>query len=212
MELFLHLSVKLVVGFIALFIMTKLIGAREVKQLTVFDFISAIVLSELVGNVLFVEQANAMHMIYAIAVWGSLIIIIDQITLKSSKARKLLDGEPDIIIEQAKINKSTLKKHNMDINELLSLLRQKDVFTVREVRLAFLEPNGSLSLIRYNAEQLAVPVIIDGNIAETALNRIGKDQMWLDAEIKRQGYQHAGQILLAEYMEGEALHIQPQPK
>lgn len=213
MELLLHVSAKLILGFLTLFIMTKLIGGREVKQLTVFDFISAIVLSELVGNVLFSEKANALHMIYAIVVWSFLILIVDKITMKSNKARKFLDGEPDIIIEQSKIDKGILKKHNMDINELLSLLRQKDVFSIREVDVAFLEPNGSISIMKSKTSpknKLGVPLIIDGQIVQAGVEKIGKSELWIEKEIKSQGYRHVGQILLAEYMEGEALHIQEQ--
>ncbi len=218
LELFLHLTIKLIIGFLVLFIVTKFIGGREVKQLTVFDFISAIVLSELVGNVLYNDEANAFHMIFAISFWALLIFLVDRITLKSRKTRKLLDGEPLLIIEQSKIDKAILKKNNMDLNELLSLLRQKDIFSIREVTFGFLEPNGSLSIMKNsnpnntsNQAALSVPLIIDGQLVQQGIQKIGKDKRWLEEKLQEQGFHQVEQIFYAEYKAGEELFVQQQP-
>ncbi|MFC4102076.1 DUF421 domain-containing protein [Paenibacillus xanthanilyticus] len=107
--MFLQLTIKLVVGFVVLFVVTKFIGGRELRQLNVFDFISAIVLSELVGNVLYQDEVNALHMSYALLLWTTLIYLIDKITLKFDNTRKLLDGETELVVEEGIINKMVLK-------------------------------------------------------------------------------------------------------
>ena len=219
MVFYLHLLIKLAVGFAALFAATKLIGGREVKQLTVFDFISAIVLSELVGNVLYQDEATALHMVFAIAVWTLLIIGIDTVTMHSRPARRLFDGEPDLIIEKGHIDKSVLKKHHLDLNELMSLLRQKEVFAVRDVVYAFLEPNGSLTLVRSKAGEesgedavsLSMPVIVDGHASHGALARLGKDVDWLERQVTSLGFGRIKDVFYAECREGGSLHIQSQP-
>lgn len=216
--MYIHLSTKLLVGFIVLFIATKFIGGRELRQLNVFDFISAIVLSELVGNVLYQEDVQSFHMIYSVLFWTFLIYIIDKVTLKSRKARRFLDGEPDLVIEHSQFNKSILDKHRMDLNELLGLLREKDIFSVREVEYAFIEPDGNLSVIRANRETQTVykPVlprvlILDGDIAKRTLARIGKDTDWLLSEISKQGFSSPKQIFYGEFIEGCELLLQRQP-
>ena len=218
METFFHIFIKLLVGFVSLFVATKLIGGREVKQLTVFDFISAIVLSELVGNVLYADDSNAFHMIFAIVTWAILIISIDKITLKFKKSRPLLDGEPHLIIEQGIIDKSILKKHRIDLTELLSLLRQKDIFSIKEVAYAFIEPNGSISVLKQpqpessqtGTPSLPVPLIMDGELSKQALKKINKEEQWLLKRLHAQGYERVEQIFYGEYNEGEKLHLQEQ--
>lgn len=218
MALYLHLLIKLSVGFAALFVATKSIGGREVKQLTVFDFISAIVMSELVGNVLFQEEATALHMVFAVAVWTLLIIGVDTVTMRSRAARRLFDGEPELIIEKGRIDKTVLKKHHLDLNELMSLLRQKEIFAVRDVAYAFLEPNGSLTLVRdgasgeaEEARSLSMPLIVDGHASHGALMRLGKDMAWLERQLRDRGFERVRDVFYAECRKEGPLHIQSQP-
>jgi uncharacterized membrane protein YcaP (DUF421 family) len=216
--MYLHLSIKLLAGFIILFIATKFIGGRELRQLNVFDFISAIVLSELVGNVLFQKDIHVLNMVYAVFFWTAMIYLIDKITIKSPRARHFLDGEPDLVIEGSNIDKRILGKHEMDLNELLGLLREKDIFTVREVEYAFIEPDGQLSVIKKKFEGISEekPVlpralILDGEIAKDTLDRMGKDDGWLQNEIAKQGFSSPKQVFYGEFIEGCEWLLQRQP-
>lgn len=212
-----HLTVKLLVGFTVLFFVARFIGGRELKKLNVFDFISAIVLSELVGNVLYQEDVNAVHMSYALIFWTLLIYLIDKIKLKAAKARQILDGEPGLVVEKGRINKEVLKKQRLDLNELLGLLREKGVFSLREVEYAFIEVNGNLSVMK--AKQAAgnpdhpllpAPLILDGYIISKSLDRIGRDREWVQQTIAEHGFDSVEQIFYAEYLEGQELLIQGQ--
>lgn len=156
MEIYAQIAIKLAIGFLLLFLVTKKIGGREIKNLNAFDFISAIVLSELVGNALYAEELHIGHMLFTIAIWVSLIISIDKITMKSNTIRDLVDGKPNILIKNGSIDKNQLKKNNMDLNELLSLLRQKDIFSVGDIEFAFLEPNGTISFVRWQENEVAL--------------------------------------------------------
>ncbi len=139
---------KLIVGFIALFLVTRFIGGRELKHLTIFDFISAIVLTDLVGSMLYDKHVNVLSMVYSLIFWTLLNFAIDKTTLRSRKLRRFFDGTAKMVIFDNRIDKSILREHRIDLHELLSLLREKNVFSVREVRYAFLEPNGSLNVIK----------------------------------------------------------------
>ncbi|WP_438445855.1 DUF421 domain-containing protein [Gorillibacterium sp. sgz5001074] len=218
MEYF-HLSVKLLVGFVVLFVVARFIGGRELKKLNVFDFISAIVLSELVGNVLYQDEVTALHMSFALVFWTILIYIIDKMKLKIRKARSLFDGEPALIIEKGRIRKQVLKDKRLDLNELLVLLREKEIFSIREVDYAFLEGNGNLSVLRGRAAdsggggevQLPAQLILDGQIMTKTLNRIGRDSKWLNRELEEHGVSHVKDVFYAEYTEGSNLLVQKQP-
>lgn len=214
--MYLHLTIKLVVGFIALFVATKFIGGRELRQLNVFDFISAIVLSELVGNVLYQDDVNALQMSFAILFWTMLIYVIDKITLKFGKTRKFLDGESELVIEDGIIDRMVLKKHRLELNEFLGMLREKDVFSIREVRFAFIEPDGNLSVIKGekieygggSLKDLPTPLIMDGRLIHKALFRIGKSEEWLRSELQKESIGEFQEVFYAEYLVGYGILVQ----
>lgn len=145
---YLHILSVLVVGYIFLFIMAKLLGKTQITQITPFDFISAIVLGELVGNALYDQETGIPEIFFAVAVWGILIYATEILTQKYKRARKLLEGEPSIVIKKGKIIYEELKKNHLDINQLQHLLRSKDVFSIRECEYAILETDGTVSALK----------------------------------------------------------------
>lgn len=218
--MYLHLTIKLLVGFVVLFIVTKFIGGRELRQLNVFDFISAIVLSELVGNVLYQEEVNALQMSYAILFWTGLIYMIDIITLKFHNTRKLLDGESELVIEEGIIDRKVLSKHRLELSELLGMLREKDIFSIREVRFAFIEPDGNVSVIKGekiqygsgNIGSLPTPLIMDGKLVKKSLTRLEKSEDWLRHELLKKSIYDFQEVFYAEYLTGYGLLVQAQLK
>ncbi|RIX59253.1 DUF421 domain-containing protein [Paenibacillus nanensis] len=218
--MYLHLTIKLLVGFVVLFIVTKFIGGRELRQLNVFDFISAIVLSELVGNVLYQEEVNAIQMSYAILFWTGLIYLIDKITLKFHNTRKLLDGESELVIEEGIIDRKVLSQHRLELSELLGMLREKDIFSIREVRFAFIEPDGNVSVVKGEKIQygsgdlgsLPAPLIMDGKLVKKSLTRLEKNEDWLRHELLKKSIHDFQEVFYAEYLTGYGLLVQTQQK
>ncbi|MFB9324519.1 DUF421 domain-containing protein [Paenibacillus aurantiacus] len=217
--MYLQLTVKLVTGFVVLFVMTKFIGGRELRQLNVFDFISAIVLSELVGNVLYQKDITALHMSYALLLWTAMIYLIDKITLKFDRTRKLLDGESELVIEEGIIDRNVLRKHRMELKELLGMLREKDVFSLREVRFAFIEPDGNVSIVKgetlqYGAGTIATlptPLVMDGVLMKKSLHQLKKSEEWFHNELRKRSVTEVRQVFYAEYLHGHELLVQLQP-
>ncbi|HYK72547.1 MAG TPA: YetF domain-containing protein, partial [Pseudoneobacillus sp.] len=125
---FVHIFAELVVGYIALFILAKVLGKTQITQITTFDFISAVVVGELVGNALFDEEIGIKKILFAVIIWGTLIYTTEIITQKFKRVRKTLEGEPSIVIRRGKIDYHQLKINKLDINQLQHLLRSKDIF------------------------------------------------------------------------------------
>lgn len=209
MEIFLHISIKLSIGFIALFVSAKIIGGREIKQLTAYDFISAIVLSELVGNGLYSDEVQIIHILFTITLWTAFIVLLDKIALKSRSSRKLLDGTPQYVIQDGVVNKQVLSRCKMDLDEMLSLLRQKDIFAVSQVKFAIIESNGNVSVFKadMNASELSFPVIMDGEVQLDSLHQHGKEKMWLDRELKKQGFNGVENVFYAELLQNGDLFV-----
>lgn len=216
-----------VFGVIALFLLTKLLGKTQISQLTAFDFIAAIVLGELVGNALFDKKAGILDIGFVIVLWGAILFAIEIVTQKFKGTRFILEGKPSLIIHKGELIYEELRKNKMDLNEILHLLRMKDCFSVQEVEYAVLETDGLLSVLKKSAyqtptkkdlnvfpsePQIAVPLIMDGEIIKDNLEEADVTEEWLHDEIKRQDYQSEQKILYAEWLEDKKLFILPYRK
>ncbi len=215
-----------VFGIIALFLLTKILGKTQISQLTAFDFIAAIVLGELVGNALFDKEAGILDIGFVVILWGVLLYIIEMITQKFKGSRFILEGKPSLIIHKGELIYEEMRKNKIDINEILHLLRMKDVFALQEVEYAILETNGELSVLKKAAYQtpnkrelnvaptevqIAMPLITDGEMIKDNLSEANITEEWLLDELTRQNYA-LKDVFYAEWLEGQKLFILPYRK
>lgn len=220
---FTQITIELVLGFVALFIITKILGKTQITQITTFDFISALVLGELVGNAIFDDKVGVRQIIYAVMIWGLLIFILEMITQKWSKTRGFLEGKPTIIIHKGKILRESLKKSKLDVNQLQHLVRSKGAFSIRELEYAVLETDGTVSILKkapfetptkkdlqVNLEQVNLPVtfISDGKVIKDNLLEAGFNMAWLEQQLKQQNILRVEEVMYAEWLEGSGLHVQ----
>lgn len=216
------LTVKLVTGFFGLFLFTKVMGKTQISQLTPFNFISAIILGELLGNALYDNKVNLLVVLYAIIVWGSLIYISELLDQKFIKWRGFSEGNPSILIREGIIDRNQLKINKMNVNQLLNLMRHKDVFWVEEVKYAILEPDGTLSILKQSNFQkptrqdlnlaplevcLPITLISDGKVMKENLKSAGYDQQWLMNQLSNQGIVNLKEVFFAEWREDKGLYI-----
>lgn len=217
-----QLTLELIFGFFGLLLITRFLGKTQITQLTAFDFISALILGELLGNAIYDDDTGVVKVLFAVTVWGLLIFAIQIVTQKSITLRNFIEGNPSLVIQKGVLNRQELKKNRMNINELQTLLREKDVFSVREVDYAILEQNGSLTVMRKpefdtptlkdlkipsTSKSLPMVLVSDGIILNPELQKIGKNESWLKAKLKKQGYVNIDNILLAEWREEDGLYV-----
>ncbi|MEC5423883.1 DUF421 domain-containing protein [Virgibacillus sp. C22-A2] len=225
MELsFIEISLKVIIGFFLLFLITKILGKTTIIQLTPFDFVSAIVLSELLGNGIYEQKVNIIYIVYAVFLWGILMIFMEKLLLKFKGIRGFLEGKPSIIIRDGKIDRYQLKKNRMNINQLLSLLRQSEIFSIREVAYAILESNGSISILKKNKYRkvtmqdlqlpdqpvfLSTTLIIDGEVVEDNIKDLGFDKNWLHNQLATSGVNSSKEVLYADWLNSDGIYIIP---
>ncbi|MDR6227141.1 DUF421 domain-containing protein [Desmospora profundinema] len=218
------LTIKLVLGFIALFIVIKVTGRTSINQLTPFHLVFVFVLGELVGNMLYEQHVGILVFVYALGVWTVLMWGVEFISQKMKWTRSYLVGDPSIIIRNGMIDREELKKNKLDMNQVLSLLRQDDVFSVREVQYGILEPNGEITVLlksKYqqpvkqdfnlpeNQVDLPTSLIIDGEILLDNLRKLGFDQNWLKKQLEAHHYDNEKDIFYADWRESDGIHISP---
>ncbi|MDX8045812.1 DUF421 domain-containing protein [Gracilibacillus sp. S3-1-1] len=215
--------VETLFGFFMLFIVAKILGKTQIKQLTAFDFISALILGELVGNALYDNEVGVSDIAFAVLLWGGLLYLTEQITQKFKGTRALLEGKPSIVIHKGKLQWKEMKKAKLDINQLLHLLRSKDAFSIREVDYAILETDGTVSVMKktnyqmpnrhdFNLapENVTLPFMLinDGEIIWDSLYEIGKDEEWLKEELQKQEINNFQEVFYAEYEKDKNLFVQ----
>lgn len=216
------LSIELFFGFIALLLAVKIIGRRHVQQVSPFDFISAIVMGELLGNAIY-DETSIFYVFYAIGLWALLLYIIEKMTQKSHRFRNIIEGSPVLVIKKGAIDFEVLKKEKLDFTELLSLLRNKDIFSVREVEYAIIEPSGIITVIKKTPYDnvtkndlgiqtppslLNLAVILDGEIDNNNLKQLGFDENWLKGKLLEQSISNVTEVMYAEWNANEGLYVQ----
>ncbi|RAK15331.1 uncharacterized membrane protein YcaP (DUF421 family) [Anoxybacillus vitaminiphilus] len=222
MEL-IKIASELVVGYVALLFTTKILGKTQITQITAFDFISALVLGELVGNALYDNNIGISQILFAVALWGALIYITEIITQKKKNFRAILEGKPTLVIAQGKILRDKMAENKLDMNQLQHLLRSKGAFSIREVEYAVLETDGTVSVLKKSPyelptrqdhqmpEQLVslpVTLILDGEVIWDNLKEFGFSEKWLKGQIQSFGAKEYKDVLYAEWQKDKGIHVQ----
>ena len=187
MELFTVLFRTIFFYFFVL-IAYRIMGKREIGQLGVIDLIVSILIAELVA-ISIEETENPIYLtILPITFLVILEVLFAYISIKSRRFRTLFDGKPSLIIINGKINYKEMVKQRYSLDDLLVSLRQQGIKELDMVEYAFLEPNGELSVFKYNLFKLKssypMPLILDGSIQKGALKHIHKTEAWLKSELK----------------------------
>lgn len=215
-------TIKILLGLVTLFTITKILGKTQISQITPFDFISSLVIGEIFVHSVFENEVTPLQMIYPIVLWGALIFAFELIAEKFLTIRGFLEGNPSIIIRDGKIDRNQMKRNKINLGQLLQLLRQNNVFTINEVKFAILEMNGTLSVAKNSPAAapsrkdlnlpdqpvyLPVTIISDGKVLMDNLKDAGLDLAWLDEQLKSQGVKSINEVFYAEWRVDQGLAI-----
>lgn len=199
MKVYLNILIRSAVTYIILVVFTRIMGRKQISQLTYFDYVVGITIGSIASVASVDKMVNMYEAIFSIFVWSVLTILISEINMKNIKMRLLVDSEPLLIIDKGKVIYKNMKKARYNIGDLLMQLRVKDIFYITDVEIAILEPDGKLSVLK-KAEQVTltagdmnikkpktgmmVDLILDGKILSSHLNQIQKNEEWLLTQLK----------------------------
>jgi len=166
----------------------RLMGKREVGQLSVIDLIVSLMIAELCAISIENLDSSIWTTIAALTVLVSIQIILGFISLKSRKMHRLFTGHTSVLINRGNINYKEMIKQRYSLDDLLLSLRQQSVKSIGDVEYAFLESNGKLSVFKYNCLKIPssypMPIIVDGVVQKESLKQIKKTEMWLRFYLK----------------------------
>lgn len=220
----LNAAIRTLIGFAILLLFTRLTGKKQLSQMTIFTYITGITLGSMIGEMVIHGGVEFVEEIIGVALWGVFSFVVEYIGLKVPFMRVVLDSEPTIVIKRGEIQVNELRKMRLNMDDLTMLLREKDVFTVRDVWYAILEPHGELSVVKKAAKQsvlmesiglqpqnpsyLPGELITDGKLIAKNLLEFGKTEAWLTQELYKQGITSVKQVFYAELCEDDTLFIQ----
>ncbi|WP_164522217.1 DUF421 domain-containing protein [Halocella sp. SP3-1] len=199
------LIIKTTFIYFAMLVIIRIMGKREIGQLSPFDLVIAIMIAELAIFPIENEELGIIDGLVPIIVLAFLEILLSILSLKSIFIRRLVSGRPEILIKNGEILYEALKKTKYNVNDLLHQLRMKDIFDIDDVKVALLETSGDITVLKQSDDSFKLPVIIDGKISyNKELVNINKE--WLQKKLQDIGVDKS-QILLATIDENKELKI-----
>jgi uncharacterized membrane protein YcaP (DUF421 family) len=212
---------RTLVAVLLLFLMTKLLGKRQISQLSLFEYITGITIGNLAANIS-LDTDRSWHLgVLSLIVWVSVSLAIELSQLKSKKIRDFIDGTATVLIKNGKVLERNLKKEKLTVDELLEQLRAKDAFNLADVEFAIMETSGEINVLLKREQQAITPkhlgiqvapesapeaVIMDGKIMDEALSIRGLNRGWLTEKLDAQGLR-AENVFLAQVDSAGQLYL-----
>ncbi|MCL6448109.1 MAG: DUF421 domain-containing protein [Armatimonadetes bacterium] len=212
MNPFLEILLRGLGAFLMVLIITRIVGKTQVGQLTVSDFINAIVIGSIAAAMVTDLRESVRYYAFGLALFGLLTVGAEYLAMKSRPARKLIEGEPTIIIHNGKILEDNMKKLIYHMDDLMMQLREKNVFNIADVEYAIAEPNGALSVLLKSQKRPLTPqdlqlptkyegvpseLVVDGVVIQQNLKQNNLTEEWLYRELEKQGIKSVKEVAYA---------------
>ncbi|AVX21515.1 Uncharacterized membrane protein YcaP, DUF421 family [Carboxydocella sporoproducens DSM 16521] len=209
-------------SFLAILILTRLLNKEQVGQLTFYEYVTGITIGSMAGTIAIDTEVKFLPDLLGLVLWCFLTYMMGYLSLVSRPARKLLEGQPTIVVHNGKILEENMAKLRYNVDDLLMQLRNKNAFNLHDVEFAVLEPNGQLSVLLKSQkrpvtpEDLGLPtqyegmswdLISDGEILKENLQKINLTEQWLRDELGKRGIFDLREVLYAGIDSRGSLYI-----
>lgn len=212
MKEILYIIVLSLSSLVALFLLSKIMGYRQISQMCMFDYINGITIGSIAAEMATSLENNPLQPLTAMIVYALGVTLLSYLSNKSIRLRRFIVGKPVILLNNGEIYERNLKKAKIDINEFLTQCRVSGYFDISKLQTAVLEPDGRISFLPLSTDRPLTPgdmnmeptqdtmvanIIIDGHIMEKNLHHTGKNDIWLHQQLKAQGADSVADVLLA---------------
>ncbi|MDO4175386.1 MAG: DUF421 domain-containing protein [Eubacteriales bacterium] len=212
MDFVLQTALTALFSFAALFVITKLIGYRQLAQMSTFDYINGITIGSIGAEMAIAEGQEFWEWAIALAIYGVATWLLAVLSDHSVKARRMVNGRAIVLLDKGKLYDKNFRRAHMDIHEFQMECRSNGYFDLSQIQTAVLESNGKVSILPVSRARPATPedlalavqqenmcanVIIDGKIMKKNLNNMGFDIEWLKKQLQKQRKTKLSNIFLA---------------
>ncbi len=211
-----------ILSLTTLFFVTKMLGKKQVSQLSLFDYVIGISIGNFAAEMTINTDSQYMNGIISVFIFGLVAYFVSILTMKSMILRRFFMGTPTVLIQDGKILQKNLRKVKFDINDLLEECRENGYFDLSNIEDAIMEADGRLSILpksdyspvirkdmklKIKQDHLVANVIIDGNLMPNNLKNMGKEEKWFHKKMREMGYSHYQDILLATLDKEDSIHV-----
>ncbi len=212
MNVFLKICLTSLLSLAVLFVLTKLIGNKQVSEANMFDYINGITIGSIAAELATSIEKDFMKPLIAMVIYGVAVIIINCLTQNSLPLRRFFNGKEIILFDEGKIFPKNLKKARIDVNEFLCQCRLNGFFDLSDIQSAVFETNGKISFLPTSESRPFTPrdnnyippkakiytdLIIDGKVITGNLFAVGYDENRLKNEMNKQGIKDYKDVFLA---------------
>lgn len=205
-----------------LLVVALFMGKRAIGELPVFDFIIVLILGSLVGADIADPDIHHMPTVFAILAIGIFQRIVANWKMSNRKIGRMITFEPTVVVQNGKLIHKNLKKIRYSVDNVLEMLREKNIFDINEVETAIVEANGTLSVLKKPhkntvtredmgmmnaASAISFPVILEGTVYTDVLKKVKRDKAWLEQELSKQGIKDINEVFFASINQQQELHI-----
>lgn len=205
-----------------LFVLTKIMGYRQMSQLSLFDYITGITIGNFASDIASTRHLTVLTaddgetpfltLFLGMVIFGLVSVLLNNLTDHSLTISRFVSGRPLLLLEKGQVYQKNLKKAHFDLGEFLTQCRINGYFDLNMLEYAILETNGQVSFLPKTDYRPATPgdfqlnlpevslyatVILDGKIIGQNLKQLGKDSTWLISELKKHGVSHYKEVFLA---------------
>lgn len=200
-------------SIVVLFVLTKLMGQRQIAQLSMYDYVTGITIGSIAAELAIAPpEAEVIAYIVSMIIYTGAEILFAFASDKSIFLRYFIEGRPLVLYDKGKLFVKNLSRAKLDVNEFLSIVREQGYFNITDIEYALLEPNGKVSILplsskrpltpedmSLNPEQTRPihPVILNGKVLEKNLAMLGYDRRWLFLRLSEQNAPVPVDIVLA---------------
>jgi uncharacterized membrane protein YcaP (DUF421 family) len=135
-------------AFFLIFLLTRIVGRRELNSLEPYDLILLVVLGDLVQQGVTQSDYSVTGMVLAVGTIALLVVTVSFISFRFPRTRPVLDGEPIVVIQDGKTLDSNLRRERLTRAELAEAARMQQIASLEEVSWAILEKSGQISFIQ----------------------------------------------------------------
>lgn len=209
-----QMTLKLIIGFMTILLIIRLLGKRNLAQLTPGDIVYFMVFGGILEESLYDNNVQLWQSLLGLVTWGIIIFLFEFIISKSRAARKWLRGDTSILINNGKVNQECLKSNRLEVEEIISIAREKGVFDLSNIKNMYIESDGGFSIETFIYQyplsedcNIIYPIIENQTVKKDNLKKLNKDQQWLQKQLARSGIKNLGDIFYADWSENRGMFI-----
>ena len=197
-------AVKLALALATAVVFLKLFNMNsQLKQLTPISVVLNFLLSAILSSFILDDEFSITAFFVIMIIYGALLAVVNWLSFNTSFGRRMFVGTPRVIVQNGEFRADVMRKMRLNVRDVAAAMRAQDVHSLRDIRFAQVEANGDLTIVKKGDENYSVVLIDNGVVDTAALEKIGKTELWLMAQLHAKKIRDPENVFIAHYHHGK---------